>query len=149
MRITFHWIVVVAILCFFPVCGFGESQTITSSPVTLSNQPFVFKPTRPLKTPGHFTDLSIAIPKEYRLDEKTWSVRKQDGTEIKVVAKLTTTEGEVHDFSQVNFGYGTGKQYLNLNSGLKFDPKLKYSQISIISSEPITTDEIKWYSDNK
>ncbi len=137
------------LLCLSAACSLGENQAITSSPVTLNNQPFINTPKKPYRTTGHFSYLSIAIPKEYRLDQDTWCVRKQDGTKIKIDARLVTKEGKVHDFQRVGFGFGKGKQYLNLSSDQKYDPDVAYTQVSITSSEPITVDEVQWWSIDK
>lgn len=70
------------LLCLLTACSLGENQAIISSPITLKNYPFINKPEKPLRTTGHFSYLSIVIPKKYHLDQEAWCVRKQDGTKI-------------------------------------------------------------------
>jgi hypothetical protein len=150
MRLKACWVGIGILICMLPACRF-QSHNLISCPVTLGRAPFIVNPVEPLAATGHFTDLEISIPQNLTLDPETMSVLKRDGSKIQIGATLTTSEGNVHHFNQVDFGKRNGRHYVKLHSGIgiTFDPTIRYIQIAITSSEPITIDEIRWRSNDR
>jgi hypothetical protein len=136
----------VAALCVLLAgCEDADRSLITSS-VTLSAKPLVLAPDRPLLSPAHFNQLCIAIPAEYRIESLT--LRSDTGTEVRVGATLVDTDGESHSFTSQSFLLGR-RRYVCLSSDAPKKTDVRYKQVSISSSAPLRTEEIRWISTDK
>jgi len=93
--------------------------------------------------------LSIAIPKEYHLDSKTWKIISKDGVGININATVTSVDGSSYKLDKMGFRYDKGKQYLDLLSSQRLDPNTEYIQVTISSSASLITNDIQWNSTDK
>ena len=136
----------VAILCLLLAGCEGADRSLITSPVTLTPAPLALTPERPLETPAHFSQLCIAIPSEYRVESLT--LRSDSGAEIRVGATLTDTKGQSHSFTSQSFLHGR-RRYVCVSSDARDVFGEAFTQISIWSSAPFRTDEIRWMSTDK
>jgi hypothetical protein len=135
-----------AALCFLLAGCEGAERSLITSSVTLDREPLVLVPDRPLLTPAHFNQLCIAIPAEYRIDSLT--LRSDTGTEVRVGATLVDTNGGSHSFMSQSFLLRR-KRFVCLSSDSPEKPDVRYKQVSISSSAPLRTEEIRWISTDK
>jgi hypothetical protein len=143
---TMNRVVFLAALCVFLGGCDGTDRSLISSPVTLGSDSLVLVPDRPLQTPEHFNELCIAFPPEYHVDSLT--LRSDSGGEVRVRADLIDTKGESHSFSHQSFLFGK-RRYVCVSSDSPDEPGVRYRKISISSSAPLRTEEIRWISTDK
>ena len=124
-------------------CEEGEDRSLITSSVTLSTEPLVVAPDGALLCPGHFNQLCIAIPPEYRIDRLT--LRSDTGSEVRVYATFVDTDGGSHSFTHQSFLVGH-RRYVCLSSDSPEMSGVRYKQLSISSSAPLRSEEIRWIS---
>ena len=136
-------LLLIVALCSLLVACDGADQNLISSSVTLDRQPLVLVPKHPLRTPFRFNRLCIEIPADYRIDFHPLALRNEYGTEVRIAATLVDTDGATHPFNHQGFLAG---RYLTLMSDPGEKPGVRYKQVSISSTPPIQTKEIRWIS---
>ena len=135
-------LLLVALCCLLVACD-GADQNLISSSVTLGGQPLVLVPERPLRTPFHFNLLCIEIPPDYHIDFHSLVLRNENGTEVRIAATLVDTDGAAHPFNHQGFLAG---RYVTLMSDPGEKPGVRFKEVSISSTPPLQTKEIRWIS---
>ncbi len=135
-----------AALCVLLAGCEGANRPLISSPVILGHDPVVLVPDPPLSTRSHFNLLCVAIPPDYRIDSLT--LRSGSGAEVRVTASLIDAAGVSHSFRSQSFLLSQ-QRYVCLSSDGREAPDARYKQLSIWSSVPFPSDDIRWLSTDK
>ena len=128
------------VCCFLAGCG-SSDQSLLKVPVVLNQKPLVIVPQHSLSAPFHFNILCVAVPPEYQLDDS--SLRDPNGERVVIQATLATTDGHKHLFTQDGVLAG---RYVCLQADPSIGPGSHYKEVSISSSAPFRTSEIRWIS---
>lgn len=119
----------------------NSDQSLLTAPVVLNQKPLVIVPKRALSAPFHINVLFVAVPPGYQLDEPLLLDPK--GEKVVIQATLTTTHGQKHLFKQEGILQGG---YVVLEPDPPISPGSHFKEISIYSSAPVRTSEIRWFS---
>ena len=126
----------------------GADRSLISSSVALGTKPFVLVPDRPLATPAHINQLCVAVPPEYHTDIDSMTLRSDSGADIRLSATLIDTNGGSHSFTHQSFLFSQ-RHYVCLSPESPEKPGVRYREVSISSSAPLRTEEIRWISTDK
>ena len=129
--------------CLLAGCD-SSDQSILTAPVVLNQKPLVIVPKRALSAPFHISVLIVAVPSGYQLDEPL--LRDPKGEKVVIQATLTSTHGQKHLLKQEGILQGG---YVVLVPDPPISPGSRFKEISIYSSAPLRTSEIRWLSTDK
>ena len=124
-----------------------QNRLLTTTPVTLSSTPFLVTVRPSLTTTGYFSQLCIAIPPGYEEDTKRWQLRAPDGNWIALSATLQKESGTLLQLDRARFLLGK-KDYMCL-AVTPSEQGSTYKQVSLQTTLPLKTDEIRWLSTDK
>jgi hypothetical protein len=140
---------ILAAVCCLSGCS-ERDEILVNSTVNLDRTPLTIRPRGTIAAPGHFSLLCIKVAAPFKIDGL--AVRGPSGDQVRIQATLTTVDGQEHHFRSsavLQGGFICLQESPWQSQTTQTIRRKRINRISISSSEPFQTSQIRWISSEK